>query len=83
MPKNKLSDLNDHLFLQLERLNDENLTESQIKIETERAMAVNSTAQQIISNAKIRLDAMKLVDRGVVSFNDFPDSFSIKKIGNE
>ena len=37
MAKNKLSDLNDHLFAAIERLNDEDLTSDQLEIETKRA----------------------------------------------
>ena len=35
--KNKLSDLNDHLFAQIERLGDEDLSDEQIEKEAKRA----------------------------------------------
>lgn len=59
--KNKLTDLNNHLFEQLERLND---AESQEELETEitRAKAVASIASNIISNGNLMLDTMKFID---------------------
>lgn len=39
--KNKLSDLNNHLFAQLERLSDENLTAEQIEQEAKRGEALS------------------------------------------
>lgn len=59
--KNKLTDLNDHLFAQLERLADENLTPEQIERETKRGEAVVAVADGIIRNASLQLAAAKLV----------------------
>jgi hypothetical protein len=64
--KNKLSDLNDHLFAQLERLSDETLTPEQIEKETKRGGAIVAVADQIIRNAGVQLQAAKLVsDHGL------------------
>ena len=58
--KNKIQDLNDHLFAQLERLNDEDLTQEQLDKEITRSKAVSGIASQIINNARLALDATKL-----------------------
>lgn len=59
--KNKLIDLNNHLFAQLERLSDEDLTLEQIENEVKRTEAVVSVSQQIVQNADLALKAAKLV----------------------
>lgn len=59
--KNKLTDLNDHLFMQLERLSDEDLTPEQIEIEAKRADAIVSVADQIARAADLQLKAIKIV----------------------
>lgn len=59
--KNKLSDLNDHLFAQLERLSQEDLTPEKIKAEVERGEAVAAVADQIIRNAALQITAARLV----------------------
>ena len=55
--KNKLTDLNDHLFAQIERLGDEDLKAEDLEKEIARTDAITSVATQIISNAKTVLDA--------------------------
>ena len=57
--KNKLIDLNDHLFEQLERLNDEDLKGEALEIEMNRAKAIASVASTIIANGDLMLKAQK------------------------
>lgn len=57
--KNKLIDLNNHLFAQIERLSDENVKGEDLKEEVERSRAIGLTAQRIIENARLALDAQK------------------------
>lgn len=59
--KNKLSDLNNHLFAQMERLSVEELTAEQIAQEVDRTEAIVSISEQIIGNANLQLQAVKLV----------------------
>jgi len=58
--KNKLSDLNNHLFAQLERLSDEDLSTEAIEHEARRADAIVSVADQIVRNADLQLRAARM-----------------------
>lgn len=58
--KNTLGDLNNHLFAQLERLNDEDLKGDELVEEMNRAKAIAAISTQIISNANVVLQAKKL-----------------------
>ena len=61
--KNTLSDLNNHLFLQMERINQEGISSEELHQELERSKAVTSVAKEIISNARLVLDAeVKIAD---------------------
>ena len=59
--KNKLTDLNDHLFAQLERLSDETLDQEGLEREVKRTDSIIGVSEQIISNAQIALNAAELV----------------------
>lgn len=59
--KNRLADLNNHLFAQLERLAEEDLTPEQIERESKRGEAIVAVADQIIRNASLQIAAAKLV----------------------
>lgn len=59
--KNKLIDLNNHLFAQIERLSEEELTPDQIDNEVKRTEAIVSVSQQIIANADLALKGAKLI----------------------
>ena len=72
MPRNKISDLNNHLFAQLEKLNDDDLNGEQLQNEVLRAKAMSNLASQIISSTKLTIDAMKMAHKGDINFNDIP-----------
>lgn len=74
--KNKLSDLNNHLFAQLERLSDEKLKGDKLSEEIVRAKAVSGIAQQIIANANTVLEAHKAIGDKVIQ--ELPDMMRIE-----
>jgi len=63
--KNKLIDLNNHLFSQLERLSDEETKGESLKEEILRSRAISTVAAQIIDNARLALDAQKAMDNSI------------------
>ena len=60
--KNRLSDLNNHLFAQLERLSEEGLTAEQIDQESKRADAIVAVAEHIVRNADLQLKAATIIE---------------------
>ncbi len=57
--KNSLGDLNNHLFAQLERLGDEELSGDKLIEEISRAKAVTGIASQIIANGNLVLNGIR------------------------
>ena len=57
--RNTLGDLNLHLFAQLERLSDEDITGEKLQEEINRSRAISSVAKEIIANADLVLQAKK------------------------
>lgn len=60
--KNTLQDLNNHLFEQLERLNDEDLTDEQLDRELRRVEGMTKIATQIIENGELAFKTMVHMD---------------------
>lgn len=75
--KNSLSDLNNHLFAQMERLSDESLKGEKLQEEISRAKAVTGISTQIISNARLVLDAEE--SRRGLKISDTPDVLRVGK----
>lgn len=63
--KNKLLDLNNHLFAQLERLSDEGLKGDELKEEISRSKAVTGVSKEIVSNARLALDAQMAIGQSL------------------
>jgi hypothetical protein len=63
--KNKLSDLNNHLFMEIERLGDEELIGEKLVEEIGRAKAITEVAGQIIANGTLVLNANKAMDNAI------------------
>ena len=59
--QNKLTDLNNHLMAQLERLGDEDLSVEQIEQEGLRARAMVEVSSQIIKTAETTLKAADMM----------------------
>jgi len=60
MAKNKLIDLNDHLFAQIERLSDEDLSGDALASEIERSKAITGVAGKVIDNARTVIHAVSV-----------------------
>lgn len=82
--KNKLSDLNDHLFAQLERLADEDLKPEEIEREVKRGDAMVAVADTIIRNGALQLASAKLIaDHGAAIGRHLPQLMEPRAINGE
>lgn len=71
--QNKLIDLNNHLFAQMERLSDENVSEEQMAKEVLRSRAVGDIAKRIIENGRLALDSIKESAKYTGDLKDLPE----------
>jgi len=60
--KNTLSDLNNYLFEQIERINDDTLSDEELEKEIKRSETVTKIAKTIIDNGNLALNVKKHLD---------------------
>ena len=70
--RNTLGDLNNHLFMQLEKLSDEDLKGEELKEEVTRTKAISLIAKQIIDNGTLVLEAKKVVEESLNADIELP-----------
>lgn len=82
--KNKLTDLNDHLFAQIERLSEEGLSPEKIDTEVKRGAAIVAVADQILRHASLQVQAAKIIsDHGLDPTSHLPalESKALRVVG--
>lgn len=62
--KNRMNDLNDHLFMMLETLSDDSMSKDMLDQECRRAQAMAKIGSVIVKNYSVAIDAMKLMSEG-------------------
>lgn len=60
--KNTLGDLNNHLFAQLEKINDDDLNGEALDAEIKRTEAMAKISEQIIKTGELQFKAMQHMD---------------------
>lgn len=61
--KNKYNDLNNYLFEQLERINDDDLDEQQLESAIKKADAITKVAETIIKNGELALKTANFLNQ--------------------
>ena len=79
--RNKLTDLNNHLFETLERLNDDELTGKNLLEEIDRSRAVSSIAKNIIDNSRVKLYALRLLHKSGSNIKVMSKEFIVLGVG--
>lgn len=73
--RNKQIDLDNHLFAQLERLDDEELAGEELEREIKRAKAISSIAAQINESRANSLKAAQFMDQACDARAALPEGF--------
>lgn len=74
-----MNDLNNHLFEQLERLNDEELSPEELDKEIRRANAMSKIANAITTNAAVTVQAVKYINHEGMTKEETPSFFRIEE----
>lgn len=69
MAKNKIQDLRDHIFAQMERLGEEGLTVEKMDAEVKRAKAMSELGKVIVESAKAETDFRHKLGKEATSGN--------------
>lgn len=78
-PRNTLGDLNNHLFVQLEKMDDDELTGEQLDNEIRRTEAMAKISEQIIKNGELQFRVMKHMDEyGYERQKAIPDMLEVR-----
>lgn len=77
--KNRLIDLNNHLFAQIERLSDESVTGEKLIEEINRSQAITDVAKQIVNNGRLALDAQMAAHELGSSLRKLPEMLETQK----
>lgn len=83
MALNKLTDLNNHLFAQLERLGDEDLKEDELLLEVKRSKAIDGIARNVINNARLVFDSVRFSASNLPANKSLGSMFQLKESDNE
>lgn len=81
MARNKISDLRDHLFAALERIDNDELNTEELNKEIDKAKAVADIGSVIINSAKLEIEFMKatgMIDTSSELFKSINDPKQIK-----
>lgn len=71
--RNTLADLNNILFEQMERLQDDDLKGENLEIEIKKTKSIVDVASTVIENATLSLEAQKfLIDMGISTTVNIP-----------
>ncbi len=68
--QNKITDLNNHLFAELERLGNESLKGDELRNELARADKIAKVAREVISSSRLVLSAEIAVGEGLIKRNE-------------
>jgi hypothetical protein len=80
--KNRLTDLNDVLFAQLERIADEDLSTEQLTQEIQRTSAVVQIADRIVDTATLQLQGARLIaEHGATMVKSLPSTMVLSSGG--
>lgn len=79
MARNKLTDLNDHLFMALERLNDDELNAEQLDNELKRAKGISTISKEIINSSNLIYKVAVSMGKGDIDPMTLPQQFNNQK----